>query len=136
MGYIVVSSFESAATGDLQQPGESVVLYAGEAEARAAWRARVDALALAARSRRDSEADAAATFAMLTAWVALVELPVPAADVDEALETLEVLIEEADDPADELDAWVAAYEGSVVAAAGESPYPRARALDDLLAWLT
>jgi hypothetical protein len=129
MSFVVISSHEDAHGKDLQQPGDSVTVTSSQVEARERYATRLARLTDAARALGgDSEGGS-------TAWVALLQLPVPAADVDEALETLEIVIEETDDIAGELGDMILAYEGTVFANATESPFARERAIDNLHAWL-
>ena len=129
MSFVVISSHEDAQGKDLQQPGDSVAVYSSQVDARERYASRVARLAEASRT---AATDSSATS---TAWVALLQLPVPAADIDEALETLEIVIEETDDIAGELGDMILAYEGTVYAGPSETGYPRERAIDDLHAWL-
>ncbi len=133
MSFVVVSSHESVAGKDLQQPGESVAVHASADAARQRYASRLHDLTIAARARATASADAEAGS---IAWVVLLQLPVPADDVDEALETLEILIEETDDVVGELDDLVVDYSGTVYSATGESAYARERAIDNLHAWLS
>lgn len=128
MSFVVISSHEDAQGKDLQQPGESVSVTSSQAEARERYAVRLVRVTEAARALASDGAGC-------TAWVALLQLPVPAADVDEALETLEIVIEETDDIEGELGDMILAYEGTVYAGTTQSVYPRERAIDDLHAWL-
>ncbi len=132
MTFVVVSSHESVNGKDLQQPGDSVSVHASPGVARERYASRVQALAEAARGL---DAPTQGREAGSIAWVALLKLPVPAEDIDEALETLEIIIEETDDVAGELDDLIIEYSGIVHADTGDQPYPRERALDNLEAWL-
>lgn len=129
MSFVVISSHEDAHGKDLQQPGDSVAVYSSQAEARDRFATRL------ARLKEASRTAVAQSAATSTAWVALLQLPVSAADIDEALETLEIVIEETDDIAGELGDMILAYDGTVYAGTGETAYPRERAIDDLHAWL-
>ncbi len=130
MSFVVVSSHESIEGKDLQQPGESIAVYAAESPARERYQSRVDALA-----RTGSDAPSADSAGAIT-WVVLLKLPIPAEDIDEALETLEIIIEETDDIAGELGDLVVAYHGRHYAPSGASDYPRERAIENLHAWLS
>lgn len=129
MSFVVISSHEDAHGKDLQQPGDSVAVTSSQVEARERYATRVARLAEAGRASGAEGAGGS------TAWVVLMQLPVPAADIDEALETLEIVIEETDDIAGELGDMILAYEGTVYANASETPYARERAIDNLHAWL-
>jgi len=128
VSFVVISSHEDAQGKDLQQPGDSVSVTSSQAEARERYAARLARLTEAAHALAGDGAGC-------TAWVALVHLPVPAGDIDEALETLEIVIEETDDVEGELGDMILAYEGTVYAGTTQSAYPRERAIDDLHAWL-
>ena len=130
MSFVVVSSHESVAGKDLQQPGESVAVHASASAARERYLNRLQDLTIAARARAP-EADAGSIV-----WVAILKLPVAADDIDEALETLEIIIEETDDVPAELDDLIVDYSGTVYSAEGESAYARERAVDNLHAWLS
>jgi hypothetical protein len=131
MSYVVISSFENIDTGDMQTEGEAIAVFAAEAPARAHFASRSSALAAAVRNAR--ERDDAATF---ITWLLMLRMPLDVADVDEALEDLELVIEETeaiDDPFGEL---VIDYEGQRHAPAGIAGYPQKDALQGLEAWLT
>lgn len=136
MSFVVVSSYEVVNAGDLQQPGQSVAVFPNEAIARERYVARLDVLSAAARDRKSEAGVAQAADASLVVWAALLELPVQAEDIDEALETIEMIIEEAEDIEEELDYLMIDYTGTVHAPEGESPYPRKNAIDNLHAWLS
>ncbi|ANB17303.1 hypothetical protein [Dokdonella koreensis] len=131
MTFVVVSSHEHATGKDLQQPGESVAVFAAKAPAQQRYAERLAAIAAAAQTLRAEDGEAGST-----GWAVLLELPVPAVDVDEALETLEIIIEETDDVAGELGDLVLDYSGTVYAAGGDRPLAREQAIDNLQAWLT
>jgi hypothetical protein len=134
MGFIVVSSFENTATGDLQAQGESIAVFADETRTRTHFAHRSAALEAAARRARAADADA--TFIV---WILALELPLDIDDVDQALEDLETVIEDAADEEEEDDVLAAlaiAYSGTVHAPAGESAYAQRDALDGLRAWLS
>lgn len=131
MSHVVISSFENVATGDLQAQGEAVAVFASEASARAHFEQRAAALAEAVGKARAADADAS-----FITWLLLLRMPLDVSSVEEALEDLELVIEEtesADDPFGEL---VVAYEGAQYDAGGKADFPRARALRELEAWLT
>lgn len=131
MSYVVISSYENVETGDLQAQGEAITVFPSEALARAHFTQRAGALDAAARNARN--VDAQATF---ITWIAVLAMPLEVADVDEALEDLETVIEEtevADDPFGEL---VVAYQGTRYEASNESAYPQKEAMLGLEAWLS
>ena len=133
MSFVVVSSHESVAGKDLQRPGDSVAVYTSLALARERYAARLNAIAVAS-SEPVVLADGVDAGSIM--WVMLLQLPIPAEDVDEALETLEIIIEETDDVAGELDDLIVEYSGAFHSAGGDAPYPRDRALENLQAWLS
>lgn len=128
MTFVVVSSHEDANGKDLQQPGDSVAVFTAQGPAQARYAVRLAAIEAQARG----ETQAAGS----TGWVALLRLPIPAADVDEALETLEIVIEETDDVEGELGDLILDYHGTVYAPTGDRPFARERAIDNLQAWLS
>jgi hypothetical protein len=131
LSHVVISSFENMDTGDLQAQGEAISVFASEASARThmadRWRVLEQGIALA------RAADAAATF---IAWVVIFRMPLDVDNVDEALEDLELVIEETESPDDPFGELVVAYQGTKSAAGGETPYPQKDALEGLEAWLT
>lgn len=131
MSYIVISSLENIDTGDMQAEGEAIVVFASEVPARAHFSNRSTALASAVRNAR--ERDHAATF---ITWLVMLRMPLEVANVEEALEDLELVIEETesiDDPFGEL---VVDYEGQRYAPDGAADYAQKDALQALEAWLT
>lgn len=131
MSYIVISSFENVDIGDLQGQGEAVAVFASEAAARAHVASRSSALEAAVREARAADADVT-----LIHWVVLLHMPLDIADVEEALEDLELVIEETgtvDDPFGEL---VVAYEGRRHSPDATTDHPQQDALRELEAWLT
>ncbi len=131
MNHVVISSFENIETGDMQSEGESIVLFDSEASARAHL------------ARRSSTLDSAVTAARLETpeasfitWLLLLRLPLEVNDVDEALEDLELVLEETDEIDDPFGEFVVAYEGFQHDAEGKIEYPQAAALKGLEAWLT
>lgn len=131
MGYVVISSFENVDTGDLQAEGEAVAVFAAEAQAQAHFSNRAQALAAAARNARAG--DEAATF---ITWLLLLRMPLDVGDVEQALEDLELVIEETDSVDDPFGELVLRYEGRRHAPGAEADLPRKEALDALEAWLT
>lgn len=131
MSYVVISSFENVDTGDLQAEGEAVAVFAAEGPAQAHFARRAATLADAVR-----EARAADDTARFVTWLVLLRMPLEVGDVEQALEDLELVIEETgtiDDPFGEL---VVRYEGHRHAPAGISDLPQKDALEALEAWLT
>jgi hypothetical protein len=136
MTFVVVSSYENVKAGDLQEPGESVAVFPTEALARERYSGRWNILDGAARAKLLDSTAAKTEESSLVVWVALLKLPIPADDIDEALETIEIIIEEAENIEEELDALIVDYNGTVYASNGETPYPRKEAIDNLQAWLS
>lgn len=131
MSYAVISSFENVDTGDLQAQGEAIAVFAMEAPAREHFASRVDRLAAAAINARNS--DNAATFII---WIVVLKMPLEVSTIEEALEDLELVIEETESIDDPLDELVVAYQGHQHAPAGVTDYPQKGALQALEAWLT
>ena len=131
MGYLVISSFEDTATGDLQAQGEAVAVFSSEPAARTHFDARAAALAAAVSTAR--EADAGATFVH---WVLLLEMPLEVDDIEQALEDLELVLEETETPDDPFGELVLAYTGQRHAPGATSDLAEADALRRLEAWLT
>jgi hypothetical protein len=131
MSHLVVSSFEDAARGDLQAEGEAVTVWPSEAAARAHFEARRRELAAAAERAR--EADPGGRF---ITWLMILAMPLEVAGVEEALEDLELVLEETDAVDDPFGELVIAYEGHSHAPEGVLDYPRRQALEALEAWLT
>ena len=131
MSYVVISSFENVETGDLQAQGESIAVFSDEAPARAHFSARSSTLDAAASNARARDAEA--TF---IAWIVLLRMPLEVANAEDALEDLELVIEETesiDDPFGEL---VVAYAGQRHAPGGTNEHAQKDALRELEAWLT
>ena len=131
VSYVVISSFENVATGDLQAQGESIAVFPDEAAARAHYTARSGNLDAAAASARTQDADAT-----LIAWTLLLRMPLEVSNAEEALEDLELVIEETDSVDDPFGELVVAYSGRRHAPGGAEDYPQAAALRGLEAWLT
>ena len=131
MSYVVITSFENVDTGDLQAEGEAITVFPSEAPARAHFASRASALATAVRSAR--EGDAAAAF---ITWLVILHMPLEVASVEEALEDLELVIEETDSVDDPFGELVVAYQGRRHEPAGDVDYPQKDALQALEAWLT
>lgn len=131
MNYIVISSFENVDTGDLQSQGDAIAGFPSEPLAQAHFASRVEALTAAVSDARAN--DDAATF---ITWIVMLRMPLDVASVEEALEDLELVLEETesiDDPFGEL---VIAYEGRRYQTHGAMDYPQKDALEALEAWLT
>ncbi len=131
MNHIVISSFENVETGDMQSQGESINLFESEASARAHF------------ARRSAQLDAAITVARtetpeasFITWLLILRMPLEVNDLDEALEDLELVIEETEEIDDPFGELVVAYEGCRHDAKGKLEYPQAAALKGLEAWLT
>jgi hypothetical protein len=131
VSHIVISSFENTETGDLQAQGEAIALFASEELARTHFTQRASVLQSSARAAL--AADTGATF---IAWAAIFRMPLDVDSIDEALEDLEMVIEETDSVDDPFGELVVAYEGARYATSGESGHPQANALREVEAWLT
>lgn len=131
MSHVVISSFENVETGDLQSQGEAIVVFDTEASARAHLGRRSLALAEAVKLARSN--DPTATF--LT-WLLVLRMPLEVSDVDEALEDLELVLEETDSVEDPFGELVIAYEGFQHEPEGRREYAQVDALRRLEAWLT
>lgn len=131
MSHIVISSFENVETGDLQAQGEAISVFETEASAKAHFIERQKALEESLRKVRAADADA--TF---VSWLLLLRMPLEVSDVEEALEDLELVIEETDSVDDPFGELVVAYEGARHTPAGAVDYPKKEALRMLEAWLT
>lgn len=131
MNHVVISSFENVETGDMQSQGESITLFDSEASARAHFSHRSSLLDSAINTARSETPDAD-----FITWLLILRMPLDVNDVDEALEDLELVLEETeavDDPFGEL---VVAYEGFKHRTDGKIEYAQAAALKELEAWLT
>lgn len=131
MSYIVISSFENVDTGDLQSEGEAIAVFPSEAPARAHFADRASTIAAAVRNAREGDADA--TF---VTWLMILRMPLEVAGVEEALEDLELVIEETDAVDDPFGELVVDYQGCRLGPSGEAEHPRKDALQTLEAWLT
>ncbi|HEY6545179.1 MAG TPA: hypothetical protein VIZ64_09805 [Dokdonella sp.] len=131
MSHIVISSFENLATGDLQPEGESVAVFGDEAGAQAHFTRRAQALAEAVREARACDAQAS-----FVTWLLLLRMPLDVDDVDQALEDLELVLEETGSVDDPFGEFVLRYEGHRHSPGGQTELPRKDALDALEAWLT
>jgi len=131
MSYVVISSFENTDTGDLQSEGEAITIFPAEAAARAHFANRSATLAGAVRDARQGDADA--TF---ITWLAILHMPLDVANVEEALEDLELVLEETESVDDPFGELVIAYEGRSHAPGGATDHPQKEALQTLEAWLT
>lgn len=131
MSHVVISAFEDLAMGDLQVEGESVAIFDTPAQAEAYFTRRSGALAVAVHDARTSRPEAS-----LITWVLLMELPLPVESVEEALEELELVIEETDDPDDPFGPLVMRYQGQRYTPDGERELPAGEALQSLEAWLS
>ncbi|SFN28018.1 hypothetical protein [Dokdonella immobilis] len=131
MSHVVISSFENVATGDLQSQGESVAVFESEVAARAHLARRSAILQSAVGIAR--AADPKATF---ITWLLLLRMPLAVDGVEEALEDLELILEETESIEDPFGELVVDYEGSRHEPAGNFDYACADALRDLEAWLS
>jgi hypothetical protein len=131
VSYVVISSFENIATGDLQAQGESIAVFTDEAAAHAHFTTRSGSLDAAAGNMRALDAEAT-----LIAWTLLLRMPLEVSNAEEALEDLELVIEETDSVDDPFGELVVAYAGRRHAPGDTEEYPQAAALRELEAWLT
>lgn len=131
MSQVVISAFEDLATGDLQAEGEAVTVFDAPAQAQAHFSKRCQTLAAAMREARASNPDA-----HFITWVLLLELPLPVDSVEQALEDLELVIEEADDPDEPFAGLVLDYQGHRHGPDCEEELPAIEALQTLEAWLS
>jgi hypothetical protein len=131
VSYVVISSFENVATGDLQAQGESLAVFSDDAAARAHFAIRSSAIDAAAGNARSLDADAT-----LITWTLLLRMPLEVSNADEALEDLELVIEETESVDDPFGELVVAYSGRRHGPGGTEDYPQAAALRGLEAWLT
>lgn len=131
MSYIVISSFENIDTGDLQSEGEAIAVFPSETPARAHFAHRASELAAAVRKAREGDADA--TF---VTWLTILRMPLEVAGVEEALEDLELVVEETDTVDDPFGELVVDYQGRRHEPSGETEHPQKDALQTLEAWLT
>jgi hypothetical protein len=131
MSHVVISSFENLETGDLQAQGEAITVFDSEVRARAHFAQRSSALESAVSSARASDPDA--TF---ITWLVVLQMPLEVSEVDDALEDLELILEETESVDDPFGEFVLAYEGKQYAPTGTVDYAQAEALRGLEAWLT
>lgn len=131
MSYVVISSFENVETGDLQAQGESIAVFADETPARMHFATRSSTLDAAARNARAHDADAA-----FIAWTVLLRMPLDVSTAEDALEDLELVIEETESVDDPFGELVVAYAGQRHLPTGSIEYPQKDALQDLEAWLS
>lgn len=131
MSYVVISSFENIDSGDLQAQGEAITVFAAEAPARAHFAQRSASLETAVRTARAN--DAGATF---ITWLVMLRMPLDVDTVEDALEDLELVIEETDSVDDPFGELVVGYEGRRYEPAGTTEYAQPEALRALEAWLT
>ncbi len=131
MNHVVISSFENVETGDMQSAGESITLFKSEASAR-------DHFAMRSKSL-DSAVTAASTQSPDTtfiSWLLILRMPLDVDNIDEALEDLELVLEETEEVDDPFGEFLVAYEGFQHEAGAKTEYPQASALKELEAWLT
>ncbi|MEZ5463572.1 hypothetical protein [Dokdonella sp.] len=131
MNHIVISSFENVETGDMQSQGESIRLFDSEASARDHFERRSALLESAVAKSLVDDPDAG-----FISWLLLLRMPLDVSDIDEALEDLELVLEETEEVEDPFGELVVAYEGFQQDSDGRREYPQATALKGLEAWLT
>ena len=131
MNHAVISSFKNVETGDMQAQGESITLFDSEAAARAHLAHRASLLDVAVTQARRETPDA-----RFITWLLVLRMPLPVESIDEALEDLELVLEETDEVDDPVGELVVAYAGFMHAADGKTEYAQAAALRELEAWLT
>lgn len=131
MNHVVISSFENVETGDMQSEGESITLFKSEASARDHFAQRATLLDSAITAARADSPDAS-----FITWLLVLRMPLDVDNIDEALEDLELVLEETEEVDDPFGELVVAYEGFQHEAGGKSEYPQASALKGLEAWLT
>ena len=131
MNHVVISSFENIETGDMQAEGESIALFDSEASARTHFAQRSSAIESAINAARLETPDAS-----FITWLLILRMPLDVNNVDEALEDLELVLEETEEVDDPFGELVLAYAGFEHEASGKVEYPQAAALKVLEAWLT
>lgn len=131
MNHVVISSFENIETGDMQSEGESIALFDSEVSARAHFSRRSSLIESAITAARSETPDAS-----FITWLLILRMPLEINDIDEALEDLELVLEETEEVDDPFGELVVAYAGSEHNAGGSVDYPQAAALKVLEAWLT
>lgn len=131
MNHVVISSFENVETGDMQSEGESIVLFDSEAPARAHFSHRSALLdsAIGAALKETEQAE-------FITWLLILRMPLEVDSIDEALEDLELVLEETEEVDDPFGEFVVAYEGFKHVSAGKTEFPQASALKVLETWLT
>lgn len=131
MNHVVISSFENVETGDMQSQGESIALFNSEASARAHFARRSSLLDSAVKTARAETPEAS-----FITWLLILRMPLDVNDVDEALEDLELVLEETEEVDDPFGELVVAYEGFKHVGERKSAFAQAAALKELEAWLT
>lgn len=131
MSHVVISSFENVETGDLQSEGEAIAVFGSEPSARAHFTSRSLAISTAVELARKSAPEA--TF---ITWLVQLKMPLEIDTIEEALEDLELVIEETDSIDDPFGELVVAFEGSRYEPGGTVELAQADALRELEAWLT
>ncbi|HET9033514.1 MAG TPA: hypothetical protein VFN25_11475 [Dokdonella sp.] len=131
MTHIVISSFENLETGDMQAEGESITLFDSETSARSHFSRRSAQLEAAIGKARTEAPEA-----NFITWLLILRMPLDVNDIDEALEDLELVLEETEEVDDPFGELVIAYEGFEHGVEGRGDYPQAAALKGLEAWLT
>lgn len=131
MNHVVISGFENVETGDMQSQGESITLFDSEASARAHFARRSSQLDSAVKTAQSVTPDAS-----FITWLLILRMPLDVNDLDEALEDLELVLEETEEVDDPFGEFVVAYEGFRHDANGKSEFAQTAALKELEAWLT
>ena len=131
MNHIVISSFENVETGDMQSQGESINVFDSEASARAHFASRSAQLATAVATARAKTPDAS-----FITWLLILRMPLDVNDIEEALEDLELVLEETEEVEDPFGELVVAYQGFEYVAESKIDYQQAAALKALEGWLT
>lgn len=131
MNHVVISSFENVETGDMQLQGEAINLFDSEESARAHFVQRSSLLDASVKVAQSVDPDA-----NFITWLLILRMPLDVNDLDEALEDLELVLEETEEIDDPFGELVVAYAGFQHGAEGRIEYPQIAALKGLEAWLT
>ncbi len=131
MNHVVISSFENVETGDMQSQGEAINLFDSEASARAHFAKRSSLLDASVKVAQSVDPDA-----NFITWLLILHMPLDVTDVDEALEDLELVLEETEEVDDPFGELVVAYEGFRHNREDKTEYAQTVALKELEAWLT
>ena len=131
MNHVVISSFENVETGDMQSQGEAINLFDSETSARAHFVQRSSLLDASVKVAQSVDPDA-----HFITWLLILRMPLDVNDLDEALEDLELVLEETEEVDDPFGELVVAYQGFQHGPAGKIDYAQVEALKGLEAWLT